>query len=244
MPHEVDIEQIVREVIAQLRSHSPAVVTATPKQAPALQATSAVAAPSITSTLEITDRLVTLATLENRLSAIGHVVLPRGAVVTPSARDLLRARGVQVSYATAIARTATRSLVIGVAELSMPGTRFDLDGFLASIATESLPIERVATTGLATVTAELADHATRGGRAVVLLTSRPEAAVCLANRRSGVRAVAARDTVIASRGIAEVAANFLAIDPSSAPAAWRRLLVEYASGWPRTVPALFQETAK
>ena len=232
MAFDVDIEEIVRQIIAQLKcgdnkTESPVVI---PTLSNNLTAAS-------TDRLELTERLVTLATLENRLSGVRSLVLPRGAVLTPSARDQLRAQGVGVSFTTSAPRSVT-TLTLGIAELASRANGFNVSDFVSALVADRIVIQRVASTGLASVVAELADHAGRGGRATLLLTDRPEAAACLANRQRGVRAVAGCDVVTLRRAIDDVAANLLAIDPAPAPAAFRRLIREYCAGWPRAVPAL------
>jgi hypothetical protein len=52
------------------------------------------------------------------------------------------------------------------------------------------------------------------GRRGLLLTRETAAAVCLANRRRGVRAAWAMDLPAAQRAVADVAANVLAVDPN------------------------------
>jgi hypothetical protein len=221
MRDQIDIEQIVREVLAKLG-------TDVRPQPPLPSA----------DRLELRDKLVTLATLENQLTGIRSLVLPRGAVVTPSARDELRVRRVQVSYAAGTSQPAVK-LVLGVADLEQSAVNLDVASFADALARDFVAIERVAATGLAGVVAELADHAARGGRPALLLTGRPEAAACLANREHGVRAVGGRDPSGMKRAIVEVAANFLAVDAAMPPAVLRRIVQEFCAGWPRSVPDIF-----
>ncbi|HVU89678.1 MAG TPA: hypothetical protein VHD36_20280 [Pirellulales bacterium] len=181
---------------------------------------------------------MTLATLEHRLTGIRHVVLARGAVVTPSARDVFRERKITVSYTAGTKAAANVAIVLGVAELGEGERVKAAADFVETLARDGIAIERIAATGLASVIGELADHAARGGRPTVLLTSRPEAAACLANRFAGVRAVGGRDVATVRLAMFEVAANLLAFDPRVAPAAFRRLITEFRTGWPRRVPEL------
>lgn len=237
MPLEVDIDEIVRQVVAQLRSAP--TTTANESKTPEQRATTAIANNGSDAVqLEITERLVTLATLEHRLTGIRHVVLARGAVLTPSVRDVFRERKITVSYAAGAKATTTVAIVLGVAELDETASAKAAAAFVESLSRDGVVIERIATTGLANVVNELADHAARGGRPTVLLTSRPEAAACLANRFAGVRAVGGRDTGAVRLAMAEVAANLLTFDPTVAPAAFRRLITEFRTGWPRRVPPL------
>ena len=213
MPLEVDIDEIVRQVIAQLSGNAAAApnVSDDAKQ----QAASPPTKPRPpTGQLEITERLVTLATLENRLTDVRHVVLRRGAVITPAARDVLRDRGIGLSYASVKNAVPTARLVLGVAELADSGNKAVAAAFVDALVRDGVAVERIAATGLASVVGELADHASRGGRPTVLLTSQPDAAVCLANRVPGVRAVGGRDVQALRRAMNDVAANLLALDPT------------------------------
>lgn len=243
-----DIDQIVREVLARLRDGDakPAIVdgSAAAKPVEIAKNKSAAVADTTAGRLELTERLVTLATLENRLQGIQHVVLRRGTVVTPSAHDLLRSRNIHTSHAVAPAAggAARAGLVLGIADLHDAAQSFDRATFLTSLGRERLNVERVAEAGTAAVVAELADHAARGGRATVLLTSEPEASACLANRSAGVRAVGGRDANALRQAITATAANFVAVDPTPAPQAVRRLLCDYYTGFPRAVPAMLNGT--
>ncbi len=237
MPLEVDIDEIVRQVIAQLSGND----TAAPKKSSETNQQT-VAPPKSsqppTGQLEITERLVTLATLENRLTDIRHVVLRRGAVVTPAARDVLRDRGIGLSYTSATNAASTATIVLGVAELTETGNKPVATALVDALVRDGVAVERIAATGLASVVSELADHASRGGRPTILLTSRPDAAVCLANRVPGVRAVGGPDVQALRRAMTDVAANLLALDPAVAAPAFRRLISEFLAGWPRRVPAV------
>jgi hypothetical protein len=240
MSHQIDIDEIVREVLAQLRSDVPVKTLKTNKAPHPVGPASPIKKTATETTherLELTDRLVTLATLENRLSGIRHLVVRTGTVVTPSARDALRARSVQLSYAATVAAAVT-TLVLGMADLGTNEKKDETAAFVEVLTREGLYVEQLAATGMASVVSELADHAARGGRATVLLTAHPEVAVCLANRYPGVRGVGGRDLSNVRRAIGDVAANFVALDPAVAPAAQRRLLKDYCTGWPRRVPAV------
>jgi hypothetical protein len=75
---EADIERIVQEVVRRLLSLGMQ-VTAKPQ-----------------STLTIDDRVVSLTTLEGRLEGVQQLMVEPKAVVTPSVRDELRARKIEL----------------------------------------------------------------------------------------------------------------------------------------------------
>src|SRR5690349_18307242 len=84
----IDIEEIVREVLRRLPER-PNVKS--PDKQLATRANEIV----------IDQRVVTLASLDGRLTGATQVVVPRGAVVTPAVRDILRQSGVALTFATA-----------------------------------------------------------------------------------------------------------------------------------------------
>jgi len=71
------LEWIVQEVIRRLRS---------PDGNPPLAA----------SELRLTDRVVTLATLKDRLMSVRRVIVPSRTIVTPAARDELKERQIEL----------------------------------------------------------------------------------------------------------------------------------------------------
>jgi hypothetical protein len=76
-------EQIVQEVIRRLLQRGVGVGDAVVSTPPATE-------------LELDDRLVTLATLQNRLDGVGKLVVARRAVVTPAVIDELNDRGIKL----------------------------------------------------------------------------------------------------------------------------------------------------
>ena len=75
---EADIERIVQEVIRRLISAGHPVAGSKP------------------STLTIEERVVSLATIEGRLEGIQQLVVPPKAVVTPSVKDELRQKNIDL----------------------------------------------------------------------------------------------------------------------------------------------------
>ncbi len=79
------VEQIVQEVIRRLLDRGVGVGAA-----------DAVDSPEPNTKLEIEDRLVTLATLRDRLDGVEELVVARRAVVTPAVIDELTDRGISL----------------------------------------------------------------------------------------------------------------------------------------------------
>jgi len=102
---QVDIERIVRQVLAELMGSTP--------QA----ATFAVQSVRPNDELAIDRKVVSLADVEGRLKGVTRVVAPRGAVFTPAARDELRKHGVAVASTVTATHAATaRRVLMAVVE--------------------------------------------------------------------------------------------------------------------------------
>ena len=78
-----EVEQVVREVLAELLGR--------------VKSTSSAAA---SAELMVTEKVVSAKEIERRLQGVTRVVVVRGAVITPAARDLLRER--KIAIATAV----------------------------------------------------------------------------------------------------------------------------------------------
>jgi hypothetical protein len=75
--------------------------------------------------------------------------------------------------------------------------------------------QQLPATGLADVVAAIATHTSRDGARGCLLSGRPAAAVVLANRSPGVRAVTARDAAGLLAAATECSANLVIVDPKA-----------------------------
>jgi hypothetical protein len=194
---EIEIEQVVREVL--LRLATPATSSA-PKAIPT----------KTNNQLRLTKTVVTLTDLQGQLTGIQELILPPRAVITPAARDLLREQGVAITYAAKNIATSNTGLplVLGVAE-----TKYCPAGFVRALSQHGITPERLAQTGLAQVTLELIDAVSKGGKLGLLITDRPLAAVCLANRQRGVRAAMAGDSRSVEQALIQIGANLLIVEP-------------------------------
>lgn len=191
---EAEIERVVREVLSRLATSAPQT-----------------AGPATTHQLRLMKTVVTLADLEEQLTGIRELIVPPRAVITPAARDLLREQQIAVSYAAKNLKTASNSslpLVIALAD-----TKFCPAAFVKALKQHGIASERLAQTGLAQVTSELAEEVTKAGKLGLLFTDRPLAAACLANRHCGVRAAMVKDVRQAEQALAEIGVNLLVIEP-------------------------------
>jgi hypothetical protein len=82
------LEWVVREVVRRLRDVAISVSSngATPRETP----------PEADAHITLADALITTSTLENRLDGVSRVTVAAKAIVTPSVRDLLRERQIEL----------------------------------------------------------------------------------------------------------------------------------------------------
>jgi hypothetical protein len=160
--------------------------------------------------LVVDEPVLTLASLEGRLDGVSRVVAGTAAIVTPAVRDELRKRDISLQRNGRdrhAAEVNVRRLVFASAR-----GRFDTDAISRALRAVSVELETIECHGLTDTVSQLAERVARDGVACVVVTSRPAAVVCLANRHAGVRAVAAASVDGVDRAVAEVGANLLALD--------------------------------
>ena len=216
----VDIEAVVREVMRRL-------ATARPDGVAGDDADN-------NEELALTERVVSLAQVEGRLEGVRRVRARPGAVVTPAVRDLLARNKIRLTVAdssqTKTNKGAAAELVVGLVE-----TTFDPAALELAIAPGQ--VEILARSGLGSVVEELASHVGKGGRWGMLFTPRCAAALCMANRFRGVRAVQAASVAEVVTGLAEVGANLLVVDPAGRSTfELKKIVGRFRSGGPRICP--------
>ncbi|MCL4200979.1 MAG: hypothetical protein KJ000_00690 [Pirellulaceae bacterium] len=160
-------------------------------------------------TLEVTERVVTWTRLKDRLAGIKRLVVPPGAVLTPSVRDELRKRNIQIQTANGANQPAgAASARLLIAATTGP---YDAEAAIKIITAEAGNAERIGTGVLAEAIGQLRGRAE--AVPAVLLTSEPTAAVCLANRYSELRAVWATDAAMVSLACQSIGVNLLILNP-------------------------------
>jgi hypothetical protein len=181
-------------------------------------------------------RVISVAMLEKLPAGVGRVSIEAAAVITPSARDHARDKGLAIErLAVAGSRPATASVPFVVAHAECGG---DGAARAASLARAVPGATQLPASGLADIVAALALHASRDGARGILLTGKPTIACVLANRSASLRAVTARDPAALAAAAAECSANLLVVDPASFPAAaLSRLAAELAGRPAGDVPA-------
>jgi hypothetical protein len=153
--------------------------------------------------------LVTIDDVLGRLSSVRRVVVPRGAIVTPAVRDELLRRGIPLAHADACngRPIASARLVL----LTM-GTKFDSSALAAGLARENLTVERTTFDCIIAAVDHIAAEVARPNTFGAILTPHTSAALCLANRLPGIRAVSGRDAPSVATAATAVGANVLAVD--------------------------------
>lgn len=191
----VEIERIVQEVLAVLRTGR-----APEKQAPHL----VVAATDCTL---LDTKLVSLATLKNRLDGKRRLIIAKNTILTPSARDELRKRKVEIVVEARWLETRPRGAA---------AVRFVWDGDgkppggLAEALKSTFAAEIERTSGLAGIV-----NAVAHGKAVAF-SREPAKTTCFANRTETVRALRGVEPKQIGADTQELDANLLVLDPRRA----------------------------
>jgi hypothetical protein len=215
------VEQIVRQVLSELLGGASRPTQATVGE------------------LVLVERVVSVRELEGKLTGVVRVLVPRGAVFTPAARDLLKEKRIAVASAVATATNKTaKRVTLGIAE-----TTFDPAALVGELTRDGWQVERLPQVGLVSVSDELCEQVVKGGVRGLLITEQTAAALCLANRHRGVRAALAGDPVSLAATIEQVAPNTLVVDPrGKSQFAWKRLLKTWSDAGERACPEHLKKT--
>jgi hypothetical protein len=216
------VQALVAEVIRRITAGQ----AATRPPAAAAAAVTAAAA-------TIAERVVTVASIERIPQGVRQVAAVPTAVITPSAADRARERGITiVRGGPLVASAPTRPFFI--AQAARHG---DVAARAAAIARAIPAAQSLSASGLADMIAALAGHASRDAARGILLTGRPAVAVVLANRAASLRAVTARDAANLAAAAADAAANLLVVDPATFPGgSLERLAADFHRSPAATIP--------
>jgi hypothetical protein len=227
-----EIERLVREVLAELATaqrpapDAPAPVAAAPR-----------AAAADGGQLTVAVRVVTMSELIGRLEGLRQLVVLPEAIVTPAVRDELRRRNVEL-LRSAPARDPQRGALRLV--LIVAGKPLDTAPLSEALGRDGVAVEHHAMDCLIAATDLLTGEVVKPDTLGVLATPHWAAALCLANRRPGIRAVLGLDVPAAAAATAAVGANLLVIDPDGGTMfQWKQMLGEFCRGGIRGCPAVF-----
>ncbi len=185
------------------------------------------------SELVVSSRVVTLEQVADRLDGVRRLVVSARAVITPAVNDELVARGVQVvRRADQATQPSTTQLAVWVL-----GKRFDPAALLTGLQSEGVAVTAERADCLIAATDAAAGAITGEQTPAAVITRQPAAAVCLANRHPGVRAVWAVDPAQAEAQTSDVGANLLVLDPVRLPVfQMKQILARFARGGIRRCP--------
>jgi hypothetical protein len=178
------------------------------------------------------ERVISAALLGERLNGARRVAIAPGAVITPAARDVLRQHEVDVRTSEGQQAVSATPVAVGIvaAGVSPDVLRELLDR--AAIASNF-----VEASTLSEMINKLGDYLVKQQSLGVLLTEQPAAALCMANRRAGIRAVQAEDVPSMRCAVAAVGANLLAVNPRGlSSASLLRVMQEFVAGGPYACP--------
>jgi hypothetical protein len=240
-PSIADIELVVREVLAQLQAAPvapPAAPSAPPPSAAACEKPSAAPAAEQPFTLTVAARVVTMNEVAGRLDSIRRLVVSREAIVTPAVRDELLRRGIALDCAKATsAAPATIRLTLMTARID-----FDTTTLQAALAREGFQVKQSSSDCLIAASDELATEIRQEDALGVLLSRHTAAALCLANRLAGVRAIAGSEAPAVAAASAAVGANLLVVDPRAGTFfQLKQAITEFARGGVRPCPEVFRQ---
>jgi pyruvate/2-oxoglutarate dehydrogenase complex dihydrolipoamide acyltransferase (E2) component len=229
------VRAIVAEVLRRIGAARTSDGPAAPPTASQPAASAATPAPAVAG-ISLPGRVIAVAMLEKLPAGIGRVTVEATAVITPSAREYARDKGLVIErLATAGSGPGAVRLPFVVAHAECGG---DAAARAAAIARAVPGAAQLPATGLADVVTALALHASRDGARGILLTGKPAVACVLANRSASLRAVTAREPATLAAAATECAANLLVVDPANFPAAALiRMAAELATSPTTEVPA-------
>jgi hypothetical protein len=196
------IERIVREVMAQLGEVSPsAALPAAPVSVPPAARDGEVS---------VDGRVVTLESIAGRLQGAKQLMVPPGALVTPSVRDELRRNGISLVRAchASVRKDLPRVLLV------VGRTRNDPAAAMEWLFKDGIDAHAETSDCMIAATDKLAAAVAAGQMLGLLWTRHTAVGLCLLNRHRGVRAVLAAGVSITSAAIASVGANALIVDPT------------------------------
>lgn len=188
--------------------------------------------------LAVSARVVSLAAVEDRMEGVRRLVVPPGAVVTPSVRDELRRRNIALVRDRSATSTGGGARVL----IMVLGSRFDPAPLKSALAGEGLEVRIDRADCLVAATDAVARELDRPDCVALVASVYPAVAVCLANRHAGVRAVLGIDPGRLAGDAASAGANVLVLDPrSSGPFQLRQMALQFCRGAPFACPEELRE---
>jgi hypothetical protein len=217
-----EIERIVRQVMAELQA------AGTQGEA---EANGRAIQPTAENVCTIENRVVTLETLAS-LNGAKVVRVRRGAVVTPAVRDELKARNIRLEFAdvaTPSQPAQSLTLLVGIADIAddVATVTSAMQAHAAGLAT----VVSLQNSELKELVRRMSEFIAESNTLGVVLSRRPAAAACLANRHENIRAVWACTPRALHEAMQTLAPNVITYNPADhAGFAQRTLLQAFLRG--------------
>ena len=250
----IDIERVVREVLAEMAAAQTARAIKTNGAIPAESRKTSAAIPAqpvaqpqadkepkkvaaLEGDLAIDSRVVTMGELTGRLANVRRLVVSRKAIVTPAVQDELLRKNIALAFSDAAASPAT--VAPRLALITM-GIDFDPASLIAVLGRDGVQTEAAALDCLIASAERLAKELGKPNTLGLLLTRHTAAGLCLANRLRGVRAVTGGDVPSIATATAAVGANLLVVNPkASGFFQLKQMVMEFCRGGVRPCPEVF-----
>ena len=251
-PDQQTLERIVLDVMARLMTQPAGARIAEPAAAPVgnpvgnIDANAAAAIPgSDTNCLSLTEDVITADLLKSRLKGERSISIAPRSILTPSAQDLLRSRGIGWTRAArnGVSATASKSSGNGRWRVIVSAA----GGLVATVIDDLQKGGAALDRELAGLPAEAARQAISvlcraEALGVVVLAAETHLVVCLANRNPRIRAAAVTDARSLAAARNQLGANLLCVDPGGKSFfELRKLLRDCIGGGHPTVPSAWAE---
>jgi len=184
--------------------------------------------------LSFEGRVLALDALFGRLTGLRRVLIRPGTIVTPAVRDELQRRGITLEYVVATSALPADALRLVVVN-AMRG--FHAGQLAPALRSHGVRVEIVEQQCLIAASDQLAAELRKTNTLGLLLTRHVAAALCLANRHAGVRAVTAGDLPAMTAAVESVGANLLVLDAEALTGfQLKQMTTEFAGGKVRPCP--------
>ena len=162
--------------------------------------------------LALNDKVISEATLANRLDGVRRLSVTARAVVTPSARDILKEKNVALVRSLPVTASAAGHLIVAACGKRIESI-IDITNLIASLRQRGIDVEQLKNDDIGKITSDLAEKFSHSEIRGVLLTDQTAVAVCVTNRNPAVRAAAVESRGEVNEVVQNLGTNLLIINP-------------------------------
>ena len=229
--HEILVDQVVHEVMRRLDGGGDQPRKDAPRQKVV----------PVAGQVEIAQRVVSVEQLDGRLDNVTQMVVRADAIITPAAYDLLNIKGIQVSRGGLSRGSTAGGACLALAVID---TDYDTTNLMQTLEKAKIAARLLATTDLVAAIDAMTGRTTPSEPRGIILTSKTAVAICLANRRSCMRAALAASASDAARAIESIGANLLVVDPAGCSLhELLRIVKRFVSGERGSVPVVLRASS-